>query len=91
MVPDHIWAPDFFGPQEIWALGNLGAGKFGSCMKIIIVAKFLGAQISWEPNFSGTKFLGDLYPWGPKKSKAQMRSGTISVLAILDTRTEIQI
>ena len=20
MVPDLIWAPDFFGPQEIWSL-----------------------------------------------------------------------
>ena len=23
MVPDLIWAPDFFGPQEIWAPRNL--------------------------------------------------------------------
>ena len=29
MVPDLIWAPDFFGPQEIWALRNLGPEKFG--------------------------------------------------------------
>ena len=63
MVPDHIWAPDFFGPQEIWALGNLGAGKFGSCMKIIIVA-----QISGSPNFLRTKFLGNEISWGPKQS-----------------------
>ena len=24
MVPNLIWAPDFFGPQEIWTPGNLG-------------------------------------------------------------------
>ena len=29
MVPDPIWAPDFFGPQEIWARRNLGPEKFG--------------------------------------------------------------
>ena len=29
MVLELIWAPDFFGPQEIWAPGNLGPRKFG--------------------------------------------------------------
>ena len=33
MVPDLIWAPDFFGPQEIWALRNLGPKNFGPRMK----------------------------------------------------------
>ena len=29
MVPNLIWAPDFFGPGKIWALKNLGHEKFG--------------------------------------------------------------
>ena len=29
MVPDLIWAPDFFCPHKIWALRNLVAKKFG--------------------------------------------------------------
>ena len=55
MVPDLIWAPDFFGPQEIWALRNLVPKKFGPRMKIII----------WH-FYAGTKFLGDQKSQGPK-------------------------
>ena len=29
MVPDVIWAPDFFGPREIWSPRNLVPEKFG--------------------------------------------------------------
>ena len=29
MVPNLIWAPDFFGPQEIWSPRNLDPKKFG--------------------------------------------------------------
>ena len=29
MAPDLIWAPDFFGPQEIWSPRNLVPKKFG--------------------------------------------------------------
>ena len=29
MVLVLIWAPDFFGPQEIWSLRNLVPKKFG--------------------------------------------------------------
>ena len=28
MVLDLIWAPDFFGPQEIWSPRNLVSKKF---------------------------------------------------------------
>ena len=28
MVPELIWAPEFFGPWEIWFLGNLVPDKF---------------------------------------------------------------
>ena len=76
MVPDLIWAPDFFGPQEIWAPKgwspqNLLPPKYCHIMIFIrgpnfVGPKFVGAQISWGPNFSGTK---------------KMRSGTISVIA----------
>ena len=40
-----------------------------------------GPKAYWGPNFWGPKFLGDQISWGPKKSGAQMRSGTISVTA----------
>ena len=81
MVPNLIWAPDFFGPekfwpQEVWSLRNMEPKKFGTRMKIItwhfhagpkhLRPKFLGDQISWEPNFLGTKFLGDPKSQGPK-------------------------
>ena len=29
MVPNLIWAPDFFGPQEVWAPRNMDPKKFG--------------------------------------------------------------
>ena len=29
LVPELIWAPEFFGPQEIWSPSNLGPRKFG--------------------------------------------------------------
>ena len=29
MVPELIWAPDFFGSREIWAPRNLVPKKFG--------------------------------------------------------------
>ena len=44
IVPYLIWAPDFFGPQEIWALHEKHYIAF-SCRD----------QISWSPNFSVTK------------------------------------
>ena len=76
-VPDLIWAPDFFGPQEIWTPRNLGPKNVGPCMKLPYDdfhagTKFLEAQMSRGPNFLGTK-----------KLRAQMRSGTISVIALL--------
>ena len=71
MVPDLIWAPDFFGPWEIWAPRNLSPKKFGpweiwaprsldtawkSCVMV-----FMRATI-----FLGLIFLGDQISWGPK-------------------------
>ena len=78
MVTDLIWAPDFFGLQEIWSLRNFGPKKFGHFYE---GTKFLGDQVSQGPNFLGPKLLGDQISWGPKKSGAQMRTGTISVIA----------
>ena len=84
--------PKKFGPREIWSPRNLGHRKFdpknvGPCMKMPyndfhVGTKFLGAQIFQGPNFLGTKFLRDQISWGPKKSGAQMRTRTISVLAL---------
>ena len=55
MVPDLVWAPDFFGSQMKMLYNDFQAEN-----------KFLGDQISQQP----------------KKSGVQMRSGTISVLAL---------
>ena len=71
MVSDHIWAPDFFGSQEVWSPRNLDPEKFSPRMKIITWhfhagANILGAQIFWEPYFWGTKFLGDQKSQAPK-------------------------
>ena len=52
-----------FGPREIWSLHENYYIAF-SCRNQL--TKFLGDQISWEPNFSGTKFLGDQKSQGPK-------------------------
>ena len=75
MIPNLIWAPDFFGPQELWSLANLVPKKFGLPMKIIIWhfyvgTKSLGAPIFRGSNFLGTKFLKDHISWEPKKSGA---------------------
>ena len=93
MSPDFFWSPwnlgfDKFWPQEIWVPRNLILMKFGPRRKIIIRhlyagTKFVEAQTSWGPNFLRTKFLGDQISRGPKKSGAKMRSGTISVTAVL--------
>jgi hypothetical protein len=42
-------APEKYGPKEIRSLHE----------NDIHTMKFMGAQISWGPYFSGTKFLGD--------------------------------
>ena len=64
-------APDFFDPQEIWSPRNVGPEMIGPCMKMPYndfhtSTKFLGAQISRGPNFSGPKFLGVQISLGPK-------------------------
>ena len=75
MVPDPIWAPDIFGPQEIRSPRSLGPEK-------------LGPPQNWPPPWKSLrhfhteiKFLGDQISQEPKKSGAQMRLGTISVIA----------
>ena len=56
MVPDLIWAPDIFGPREIWSPRNLVPEKFGPCMKkpcddFHAGTKFLEAHIFRGPNY----------------------------------------
>ena len=75
------------GPWHFWSPGNLGSEKFGPHKKksyddFHAGTKFLGAHISQGPNFLGPKFLVDQISWGPKKPGAQMRFGTISVIAV---------
>ena len=66
--------PEKFGPREIWALRTLVPSW--NCHIMIFM---------WGPNFLGSKFSGDQISQGPKKWRAQMRSGTISVTASLET------
>ena len=82
MVPDHIWAPDFFGPQEIWALRNLGPEKFGPRQVWALQEKandfhagnkFLGAHISRGPNFLGTKKVRGPNVFGDQLSYSRFR------------------
>ena len=91
MVADLIWALDFFGPKEIWSLRTLVPQKFGPCMKLIVChfhagTNILGAQISVGPNNLGPNFPMHQISWGPKKSWAQMKSGTIAVTANFCTK-----
>ena len=102
LVPELIWAPDFFGPQEIWALRNLGPRKFGPgeiWAPEIWSPHLFGPREIWALRNAGSKkfgrrikkpcdgsqagnnFLGTHISWGPKKSGAQMRLGTIPVTA----------
>ena len=63
--PQEIWSPrklgpNKFGPREIWALKNLfpsWKSSHGFFMQgpNLLVPNFLGNQISWVSNFSGTK------------------------------------
>ena len=73
MVPDHVWAPEFFGPQEIWSPRNLCHEKFGPSEVWSL------HENHYMAFYAGTKLLGAQIYRGPKKSRAQMRSGTISV------------
>ena len=67
MVPDLIWAPDCFGPQEIWFPRNLVLKKFGLPEIWATIMIFMQ-----EPNFPAPKFPSAQISWGPKKSGAQM-------------------
>ena len=60
MVPNLIWSPDFFGPQEIWAPRSLVPEKYGpqeiwSLHENHDMAFSCRAQISRGPNFLGPK------------------------------------
>ena len=71
MVPNLIWAPDFFNSQKIWAPRSLDPEKFGpheiwSLHENHYMAFLCRDQASWGPNFSGPKFLGDQKGQGPK-------------------------
>jgi hypothetical protein len=73
MVPNRIWAPDFFGPQEIWSPRSMIPEKYGfqeirAPHENHHMAFSCGVQISWGPNFSGPKFLGANIAWGPNLS-----------------------
>ena len=66
MVPNLIWAPDFFGPQEV-----LVPEKYR-----------LRENWSLHENHHMTFSFGDQISRGTKKSGYQMRSVTISVTAV---------
>ena len=69
--PNLIWTSEIFGSWKIWAPRMLVPAW--KCHVMIFKRRL---------NFLGTKFLGDQISWGPKKSGAQMRLGTISVTAL---------
>ena len=71
MVPDLIWAPDFFGLREIWNRRSLDKIRKSHMMIFMRGPNFLAPiylrdQTSWGPNFLWTKFLGDQKSQGPK-------------------------
>ena len=79
MVPDHISAPDFFGPWDIRSRGILvPAWKYYSMIFMqepnLSGPKFLGAQIFQVPNSLGTIKArgpnegGDHFSYSPKGS-----------------------
>ena len=82
VVSNLIWAPDFFGPREIWAPRSLVPEEYGPQEIWSPHENHHMAFFMQGPNFLGSKFLGDQISWGPKKSGAQMRTGTISVVAL---------
>ena len=81
MVPNLIWAPDFFGPQEIWAPRTLVPKKYRPRENWSLNENHHLAFSCWGTNFWGPKILGAQISWSPKKSGDQMRSGAISVIA----------
>ena len=82
MVPDLIWAPDFFGPREIWPWRNLVTKKF-----VWQESWSLHEKMPYNEFHAGTKFLeaqihrGQNF-LGSKKVRAHMISENISVIAI---------
>ena len=84
MVPDLIWASDFFGPQEIWSPKQFGPQEIWYPRNV--VTRNLVSVWKWLNNFH----VGIKFP-GAQKSGAQMISRTISVTALKMTpRQEAQ-
>ena len=54
LVPELIWAPKLFGPQEIWSPKNLGPRKFGP-------------QEIWAPEIWSPHLFGPREIWSPRK------------------------
>ena len=71
IVSDLIWAPEIFGPLEIWSSKNLVPKKWVPALKCLIIIfmrgpSFSEAQISWGSNFLGPTFPGAQKSQGPK-------------------------
>ena len=78
MVPNLIWAlrnfgPEKYGPPEIWSQHEIHIMWGPNFFRL----KFFGVHISCRPN------LWDIISQDPKKYGAQMRSETISALALI--------
>ena len=70
LVPELIWAPDFFGPQEIWSPRNLVPrnlvpAPFWSLRNL--VPKKFGPREIWSPGNLVPKKFGPQEEWSPKK------------------------
>ena len=63
MVPNLIWAPDFFGPREIWSPRSLVPKKFGPRMKIITWLFLAGPKLLWAQISQGPNEIGDHFSY----------------------------
>ena len=61
LVPELIWAPEFFGPQEIWSPRNLGPRNLGPApfwsLRNLVPKKF-GPREIWSPEIWALHLFG---------------------------------
>ena len=61
MVPNLIWSPDFFGPQEVWSRRNMGLHENHH------MAFSCGAQTSRGPKMSGAQIRSGPFQYSLEK------------------------
>ena len=63
MVPDLIWAPDFFGSLEIWSPSKFGPFIKKPCDDFRLGTKFIGSILLGAQIFRGPKKSGAQIDW----------------------------